>query len=197
MAGTSFTPSFAELPTTLPYPVTLVLDGQRVVRHAVVGSIAPTPLLIIANGAGPLAMASDFLRAVRPGYESGVMVMSSMNAATRLAVADAPLAVPSRYNVPCCRRKRTGSKASPAAGEIASSTQGSASALNVFATIAHVESRLRLIRHHLAGKAWHISFNFDKPRLHHRLGRITVAAVIMPACCLSGYGQSHADVKVT
>jgi hypothetical protein len=78
-----------------------------------------------------------------------------------------------------------------------------AAALRLFAGIAqvdhiaHVESRLRLIRHHLAGKAWHISFNFDKPRLHHRLGRITVAAVIMPACCLSGYGQSHADVKVT
>lgn len=30
----------AELPTTLPYPVTLLLDSQRVVRHAVVGSIA-------------------------------------------------------------------------------------------------------------------------------------------------------------
>ena len=32
---------------------------------------------LIANGAGPLAMASDFLRLVQPGYEAGVMVMSS------------------------------------------------------------------------------------------------------------------------
>jgi thiol-disulfide isomerase/thioredoxin len=29
-----------DLPTTLPYPATLLLDGDRVVRHAIVGSIA-------------------------------------------------------------------------------------------------------------------------------------------------------------
>lgn len=30
----------AELPTSLSYPVTLILDSQRIVRHAIVGSIA-------------------------------------------------------------------------------------------------------------------------------------------------------------
>lgn len=37
-----------ELPTTLPYPVTLLLDSQRVVRHAVVGSIAPRRAELLA-----------------------------------------------------------------------------------------------------------------------------------------------------
>ena len=32
---------------------------------------------LIANGVAPLALANDFLRAVKPGYESGVMLMSS------------------------------------------------------------------------------------------------------------------------
>lgn len=38
----------ADLPTTLPYPVTLLLDSQRVVRHAVVGSIAPRRAELLA-----------------------------------------------------------------------------------------------------------------------------------------------------
>lgn len=48
----------ADLPTTLSYPVTLVLDSQRVVRHAIVGSIASRRTELFAAIANLLRLAN-------------------------------------------------------------------------------------------------------------------------------------------
>jgi hypothetical protein len=76
-----------------------------------------------------------------------------MNAATMPAVAEAPTAVPSRYNVPFARRNAAGSKFSCSRGLTASSTSGSASGAKVLDTIAQTESRVRGSAERIASSA--------------------------------------------